>query len=86
MSRTWSKIKNSNHICKEKIVEEYPVKIYKIDPYFSEPYRKKKKNWWSEWSEYILFRIDICFTEYFLAIEIDEKSHTDRDLIFEETR
>ena len=35
-------------------------------------------------SEYILFRIDIYFTEYFLAIEIDEKGHTDRDLIFEE--
>ena len=33
--------------------------------------------------EYILFRIDIYFTEYFLAIEIDEKGHTDRDIIFE---
>ena len=36
--------------------------------------------------EYILFRIDIYFTEYFLAIEIDEKGHTDRDLTFEEKR
>ena len=36
--------------------------------------------------EYILFRIDIYFTEYFLAVEIDEKSHTDRDFIFEEKR
>ena len=27
--------------------------------------------------EYILFRIDVCFTEYFLAVEIDEKGHTD---------
>ena len=35
-------------------------------------------------SEYILFRIDIYFTEYFLAVEIDEKGHTDRDLIFEQ--
>ena len=34
--------------------------------------------------EYILFRIDVYFTEYFLAAEIDEKGHTDRDLIFEE--
>ena len=32
--------------------------------------------------EYILFRIDICFTKYFLAVEIDEKGHTNRDLIF----
>ena len=36
--------------------------------------------------EYILFRIDIYFTEYFLAVEIDEKGHTDRDLICEEKR
>ena len=36
--------------------------------------------------EYILFRIDIYFTEYFLAVEIDEKGHTDRDLIFEKKR
>ena len=36
--------------------------------------------------EYILFRIDICFTKYFLAVEIDEKGHTNRDLIFEEKR
>ena len=36
--------------------------------------------------EYILFRLDIYFTEYFLAVEIDEKGHTDRDLIFEEKR
>ena len=36
--------------------------------------------------EYILFRIDIYFTEYSLAVEIDEKGHTDRDLIFEQER
>ena len=33
-----------------------------------------------------LFRIDIYFTEYFLAVEIDEKFYSDRDLIFEEKR
>ena len=36
--------------------------------------------------EYILFRTAIYFTEYFLAVEVDEKGHTDRDLIFEEKR
>ena len=36
--------------------------------------------------EYILLRIDIYFTEYFLAVEIDKKGHTDRDLVFEEKR
>ena len=34
----------------------------------------------------ILFRTDVYFTEYFLLVEIDEKGHTDRDLIFEEER
>ena len=33
---------------------------------------------------YILFRNDLCFNEFLLAVEIDEKDHTDRDLIFEE--
>ena len=33
-----------------------------------------------------MFRIDIYFTEYFLAVEIDEKGHTDREPIFEEKR
>ena len=33
-----------------------------------------------------MFRIDIYFTKYCLAVEIDEKGHTDRDLIFEQKR
>ena len=33
-----------------------------------------------------MFRIDIYFSECSLAVEIDEKGHTDRDLIFEEKR
>ena len=36
--------------------------------------------------EYILFRIDVYFFEYLLAVEIDKKGHTDRDLIFKEKR
>ena len=28
--------------------------------------------------KYILFRIGVYFTEYLLAVEIDEKGHTDR--------
>ena len=34
--------------------------------------------------KYILFRIDFYFTEYSSVVEIDEKGHTDRDLIFEQ--
>ena len=36
--------------------------------------------------KYILFRIDIYFSECFSAVEIDEKGHTDRDIIFEKKR
>ena len=56
----------------EDILEEYSVKIYEIDLYFSENYEKRiqvDKNG----QQYILFRIDIYFTKYCLAIEIDEK-------------
>ena len=69
----------------EEIPEEYSVKIYETDIYFSENYKKRiqvDKNG----QQYILFRIDIYFTKYCLAVEIDEKGHTDRDLIFEEKR
>ena len=69
----------------EKILEEYYVRIYEIDPHFYEHYRKKIQTD-ENGREYILFRIDIYFTKYYLAVEIDEKGHTDRDLIFEEKR
>ena len=46
----------------------------------------KKKEADENGRKYILFRIDIYFSECFLAVEIDEKGHTDRDLIFEEKR
>ena len=34
--------------------------------------------------KYILFRTDIYFSGCFLAVELDEKGHTDIDIIFEE--
>ena len=37
-------------------------------------------------NKYIFFRIDVYFTEYLLAREIDENVHTDRDLILEKKR
>ena len=36
--------------------------------------------------KYILFRIDVCFNKFLLAVEIDEKEHNDRDLFFEGKR
>ena len=69
----------------EEILEEYSVKIYETDPYFYEYYNKKiqtDKNG----RAYILFRIDVYFTKYFVAVEIDEKGHTDIYLVFEKKR
>ena len=70
---------------KHNPLEEYSVKIYEIDPYFYDHYEKNiqaDKNG----CKYILFKIDIYFSECFLAVEIDEKGHIDRDIIFEEKR
>ena len=38
----------------------------------------KKKQVDENGCNYILFRIDVYFTEYLLAVEVDEKGHTDR--------
>ena len=69
----------------EKILEEYSVRIYEINPYFYEHYRKKIQAD-ENGSECFLFRIGVYFTEYSLAVEIDEKGHTNRDLIFEKKK
>ena len=69
----------------EKMLEEYSVKIYETDPFFYEHHKEKikvEKNC----CEYILFRIDVYFTEYFLALEIDEKNHEGRERIFQRKR
>ena len=63
-------------------LEEYSVRIYEIDSYFYEHYEKKiqvDKNG----CKYLLFKIDVHFCELLLAVEIDEKRLTDRDLTFE---
>ena len=61
----------------QKILEEYSVKIYEIDPYFYEHYKKRYKltTMYQKYiyQKYILCRIYIYFTEYFLAVEIAEK-------------
>ena len=46
----------------------------------------KKKQVHENGCKYILFRIDVYFTEYLLAVEIYKKGHTDGDLIFEKKR
>ena len=76
------KSKIGNLFMNEKILEEYFVKIYEIDPDFYKHYKEKIKVDKNE-HEYILFRIDVYITEYFLAVEIDEQNYEGRDLIFE---
>ena len=46
----------------------------------------KKKRVDKNGRKYISFRIDVYFNKFLLAVEIDEKGHTNRDLIFEEKR
>ena len=65
-----------------KILKKYSLKIYKIDSYFYEHYGKKIQVD-ENGRKYILLIIHIHFTKYLLAVEIDEKCHTDRDVIFE---
>ena len=65
-------------IMNEKILEEYSVKVYEIDPYFYEHHKEKIKVDKNE-CEYI-FKIDFYFTEYFLAVEIDEQNHDAENL------
>ena len=47
---------------------------------------KKKINVDKNGCEYISFRIDVNFTEYLLAAEIDEQKHEGRELTFEKKR
>ena len=61
--------------------EDYYLKIYDISNYFHERYKEKIKQH-ENGDEYILFRIDIYFNDYSLAVEI-EKKYKDEDLIFE---
>ena len=69
----------------EKILEEFSVKIYEIDLFFYEHYKEKIKID-KNGCKYILFIVDVYFTEYFLDLDIDEQNHEGRELIFEQKR
>ena len=66
----------------EKVLKEFYVKIYEIDPYFYKHNKEKIRVDENE-HKYITFRFDVNFSKYNLAVEIDEKGHTNRDLVFE---
>ena len=38
------------------------------------------------WCKYILFRVNVYFNKFLLAVEIDEKGHTNRGSVFERKR
>ena len=61
------------------MLEEYSAKIYETDLYFYKYYKKIEVD--KNGRKYILFRIDIYFLEHGLAVETDEKSHSDRDAL-----
>ena len=84
MRNTLSNQKYKKYLQIEKILEEYCVKGFKINPYFYKHFKKKKKIKADEnGCKYILFRVDVYFSGYNLTVEVDEKGHTDRDLIYE---
>ena len=62
------------------------LEFMKLILIFMSTAKKKKKQYDGNDKEYILFRIDIYFTEYSLVVESDEKGHTDRDLSFKQKR
>ena len=67
-------------------LRDYHVKIYDIDDYFRERYKEKIK-YDKNGHKYILFKIDIYFSDYSLVVDIDgkedEDDNKDKDLIFE---
>ena len=70
---------------KEKILEEYSVKYLKNILIFVSNIKNKYKLTKMIKNTYCLELI-FFFTKYCLAVEIDEKGHTDRDFKFEEKR
>ena len=80
------KSRKGNISVTEKILEEYSVKIYETDYCFYEHYRKKKYKLMKMVVNIYYLEWMFFFSEYLLAVEIDGKGHTDRNLIFEEKR
>ena len=79
------KSKIGNIFVNDKILEEYCVQTYKINPYFYDHDKELIKGG-ENGRNYMLFKIDVYILEHNLAVEINEKAHTDRDFIFEEKR
>ena len=78
------KLKIGTIFANEEILEEYLSRFLKLILTLMSIIKNIQVD--DNGKEYMLFRNDIYFTKYCLAVEIDEKGHTDRDLEFEEKR
>ena len=75
------KLKIGTIFANEEILEEYLSRFLKLILTLMSIIKNIQVD--DNGKEYMLFRNDIYFTKYCLAVEIDEKGHTDRDLEFE---
>ena len=69
---------------KEKSLKNILLRLMKLNLIFMSIMEKIQVD--ENGCKYILFTSVAYFTEYLLAVEVDEKGHTDRDFIFEEKR
>ena len=66
-----------NYLRLKKYLKNIVLKFMKLIPILISIMRKKIKVDENA-CNYILFRVDICSSEYNLAVEVDEKEHSDR--------
>ena len=79
------KSKIGNIFVNEKVLEEYSVKIYEIDPYFYEHYKKIQVD--ENGHEYILFKFDDFFLMSFSCRNWWKRSYWQRPYFWvEKTR
>ena len=67
------KSKIGKMIVNEKVLEEFYVRIYEIDPYFHKNYKEKIIKVVKNGHEYMPFRINVYFSEYDFSVEVNEK-------------
>ena len=69
----------------KKSLKNILLRFMKLILFFYEHHKEKIKVD-KNGCEYTLFRIDVYFTEYCLAVEIDKQNHEGREIVCEEKR
>ena len=80
------KSKIGKMIANEKVLEEFYVRIYEIDPYFHKNYKEKIIKFVKNGHEYMPFRINVYFSEYDFSVEVNEKKKILTEILFLKTR